>query len=383
MIRISDKQMCTGCTACMAVCPAQCIVMRRDRQGFDYPVANPDRCIGCGKCEKVCPVLNPMEAAEPLASYAVRVPEYVSGSSSGGVFPALAKNVTANGGVVFGAVLNPDMTVGHTEAEDLAGVEAMRGSKYVQSDMYDSYGEVKHYLEDDRDVMFTGTPCQVAGLKSFLGRSYDNLLTVEMVCHGAPSPGLWEKYVQSLGDKYGARITDVKFRDKTNGWRHYAFTVTSGNGRRSVQYKEDPYMMLFLQDMTLRPSCYSCPAKGGRSRADITLADLWNVAAVASHMDDDKGVSLVLANSDKGEAALAAACDLLVPVDFALASQKNAGFHGDVKVPERRDEFFAGMHSAKDIRAYMAGFVVRKNIFLDCYQRLHTFLSKIKRRILK
>lgn len=382
MIRVSDKQKCTGCTACMAACPAQCIIMRRDRQGFEYPMANPDLCLNCGKCEKVCPVLNPLETASVRSSYAVRVSEYVAESSSGGVFPALAKNVIANGGVVFGAVLNPDMTVGHAEAEDMAGVEAMRGSKYAQSDMYDSYSEARQYLEDGRSVMFTGTPCQVAGLNSFLGKSYDNLLTVEMVCHGAPSPGLWEKYVQTLGQKYGSTITDVKFRDKSHGWRHYGFTVTAGNDRISVPYKEDPYMMLFLQDMTLRPSCYNCPAKCGKSQADITLADLWNVAEVASHLDDDKGVSLVLTNSSNGEAALKAACGSLESVDFAVASLKNAGFHDEVKVPERRDEFFAGMHSTKDLRSYMAGFVVRKNPFVDCYQRLHTFLSKIKRRIL-
>ena len=383
MIRIVDKQKCSGCTACMAACLAQCIIMRRDRQGFEYPMANPDLCLNCGKCEKVCPVLNPLDSSLVLSSYSVRVPEYVAESSSGGVFPSLAKSVVANGGVVFGAVINPDMTVGHAEAVDMAGVEAMRGSKYVQSDMYDSYSEVRQYLDGGRNVMFTGTPCQVAGLNSYLGKSYDNLLTVEMVCHGAPSPGLWEKYVQALGQKYGSPITSVKFRDKSYGWRHYGFTVTAGNEKFSVPYKEDPYMMLFLQDLTLRPSCYSCPAKNGRSHADITLADLWNVAEVASHFDDDKGVSLVLVNSPKGEVALKTACGSLEMVDFALASQRNAGFHDEVKMPERRDEFFAGMHSTKDIRAYMAGFVVRKNPFLECYQRLHTFLSKIKRRILR
>lgn len=381
MIRISDKQMCSGCTACMAVCPAQCIVMRRDRQGFDYPVANPDRCIGCGKCEKVCPVLNPMEAAEPLASYAVRVPEYVSGSSSGGVFPALAKKVVEEGGSVFGAVLNSDMTVCHAEADDMAGVEAMRGSKYVQSDMYDAFTDVKALLEEGRKVLFSGTPCQVAGLNKFLGRAYDNLLTVDVACHGVPSPGLWEKYVSALGARYGGRVTGVKFRDKSRSWRSYEFTVETPEGEFSVPRFKDVYMALFLQDMSLRPSCYSCPAKGGRSHSDLTLADLWNVSAVAAGMDDDKGASLVLTNTPKGVAMLESVSEELMAVEFAEAKKRNAGFSADVKVPERRDDFFAGVHSAKDIIRYMSGFVVRKNVFTKCYECVHTVLSKIKRRI--
>ena len=129
MIRITDNTACTGCTACVSACPVQCIVMRRDREGFDYPVANPDLCIGCGKCEAVCPVLNPLEPVQPIAAYAAKVPEYVSGSSSGGVFPYLAANVIGEGGVVFGAVLNDDLTVGHSEAETMAEIERMRGFK--------------------------------------------------------------------------------------------------------------------------------------------------------------------------------------------------------------------------------------------------------------
>lgn len=151
MITISDKSLCCGCTACMNACPAQCIVMRRDREGFDYPVANPDRCIGCGKCEKVCPVLNPRQPAEPLCSLAARSDEYVSESASGGVFPAVAAKVIEAGGVVYGAVLNEDMTVCHADAEDMEAVGRMRGSKYVQSDLYGTFEEVRYYLGEGRD----------------------------------------------------------------------------------------------------------------------------------------------------------------------------------------------------------------------------------------
>lgn len=383
MIRISDKEKCTGCTACMAVCPVQCIVMRRDRQGFDYPVANPDLCIGCGRCEQVCPVEHPLDAVRPLDTYALRVPEYVDGSSSGGLFPALAYKVIEDKGVVFGAVTNADMTVGHAEAQTMEEVEAMRGSRYVQSDMYSSFEEVRAYLEDGRRVMFTGTPCQVAGLRAYLGREYENLLTMDLACHGVPSPGLWEKYVAALEARYGSRIKEVCFRDKSKSWRHYAFTFKTSDKEVSVPHMQDPYMALFLQDMTLRPSCYVCPAKGGRSGSDLTLADLWNVAEVAPELDDDRGASLAVVNTVKGQQALDSSSFGQQKVDPSAARKRNAGFDVSAACPERRTEFFAGMHSTKDMISYMSGFVKRKSVFRRTYERFHTFMSKMKKKILK
>ena len=375
MIRISDKSLCCGCTACVAVCPAQCIVFRRDREGFDYPVANPDLCIHCGKCESVCPVLNPLEPDGPMASYAVRIPEFVEGSSSGGVFPALARNVIAAGGVVYGAVFNPDMTVGHMAAETMSEVGRMRGSKYVQSDLYDSFGEIKEYLKQGRPVLFSGTPCQVAGLNRFLGKKHDSLLTVELACHGVPSPGVWEKYLDALSRKYGGMVSEVKFRDKSRSWRNYDFTVSIGDTRVSVPHHEDPFMALFLQNMTLRPSCYECPSKGGRSHADIILADLWNMVSVPDIQDDDKGMSLAVANTLNGKVALQALNVEFIDVDLVSARQKNSGFENSAHCPERRSEFFSGLHSAKDMIAYLSGFVMKKN--------LRMMLSNLKRRIIK
>ena len=379
MITISDKSLCCGCTACMNACPAQCIVMRRDREGFDYPVANPDRCIGCGKCEKVCPVLNPRQPAEPLCALAARSDEYVSESASGGVFPAVAANMIAAGGVVYGAVLNEDMTVGHADAEDMEAVGRMRGSKYVQSDLYGTFEEVSYYLGEGRRVMFTGTPCQIAGLKSFLGKEDENLLTVDCACHGVPSPGLWEKYVKALENKHGAKVTDVRFRDKAQSWMHYDFVYAAGGQEFRMPYMKSPYMALFLQDMSLRPSCYKCPARGGRSGSDLTLADLWNVAAAAPGMNDDKGASLILVNTEKGRKALAG-----VPtskVDMAAAVRNNGGFAESIAEPERRAEFFKGHHSATDLIKYMKGFVIRKSLHKIIYRSVRSGLSALKRRI--
>lgn len=382
MITISDKTLCCGCTACVTACPAQCIVMRRDREGFDYPVINsPDLCLGCGKCEKVCPVLSPMEKAEPSEVFAARSQAFIDGSSSGGVFPALAEAVLADGGVVFGAVVNEDMTVGHVEAYDMAGVEKMRGSKYVQSDLYASYEDVRYWLQEGRKVLFTGTPCQVAGLHKYLGRPYDGLVTVDVLCHGAPSPGLWEKYVKALEHRHGAKMEYVRFKDKSDSWRHYSFTTSFG----SCQYVDDPYMALFVQDMTLRPSCYKCAMRDGRSGSDIMLSDLWSVQVSAPEMSDDKGVSGVYVYTEKGRqlmAAIASKVDVK-SVDMELARLDNGGFNDPFGMPEKREEFFKGVHSTGDLIKHMKAYVVRKPIWVRAYRSVRRFLATCKKKISK
>ena len=378
MIDIRNKKDCCGCTACVSVCPAQCIVMRRDREeGFDYPVANPDICIGCGKCETVCPVLNPFPERHVSEAYAARSREDCQESSSGGIFPKLAETVVAREGVVYGAAFDSDFSVSHTSAETMDDVARMQGSKYVQSELYSAFEDVKYELERGRKVMFAGTPCQVAGLLRSLGKDHEGLLTVDFACHGVPGPGLWEMYLRDVEARLGTMITDIRFRDKSRSWCHYDFVV---NGRRTP-YMDDPYMALFVQDVTLRPSCYTCPVRNGRSGSDITLADLWSVAASAPHMNDDKGVSLVCINTDKGRDAF----DEIKPfigqekVVYEEAVRNNGGFAENVAVPERREEFFKGMNSAKDLYGYMSGFVIRPSAARRFIRYLRLNLSRIKR----
>lgn len=388
MIVISDKSMCCGCTACVNACPVQCIVMRRDREeGFDYPVANPDRCLGCGKCDSVCPVKNQGASAGPLTAVAVRCEDYVGGSSSGGVFPALAKVVTDEGGLVFGAVMERDLIVGHAEAETMEEVQKMRGSKYVQSDPYSSYIDAEQYLKDGRKVLFTGTPCQIAGLKRYLSKDYDNLLTVDTACHGVPGPGLWEMYTQSLKARTQSDITCVRFRDKSSGWRHYTMTCIGPDGQvvRSVSAEEDPYMALFMQGMTLRPSCYACPAREGRSGSDLTLADLWSVASSVPEKNDDLGLSGVLVNTEKGRrymSCIKAEFIREVPAEAVMA--ENGGFVESRPVPEKREEFFKGLGVAGiDVYGHLKKYVVRRPLPVRLYRKVRSVLSSMKRRIIK
>lgn len=381
MIKITDKTLCCGCTACVTACPAQCIVLRRDREGFDYPVAEPDRCINCGKCEKVCPVLNPREPAEAMEALAVRNDAFIEGSSSGGVFPSLAAEVLEQGGTVYGAVINEDMTVGHADAEVFSDVEKMRGSKYVQSDLYSVFEEIKEKLSAGKKVLFSGTSCQVAGLKSYLGGEYEGLYTVDCACHGVPSPGLWEKYVMALEALEGGKMKYVRFRDKKRSWMHYDFVYDAGNGEIRRKYMDDPYIALFAQNMTLRPSCYKCPARNGRSGSDLTLADLWSVVTSAPELNDDRGVSLVLVNTEKGRDMMAEAAQMARSVEIKEAMKNNGGFAEMADMPERREEFFKGYHSAADLISYMKGFIVKRPWHTVAYRSLRSMFSRIKRRL--
>lgn len=380
MIRITDKSLCCGCTACVSACPVQCIVMRRDDEGFDYPVANADLCVGCGRCEEVCPVITPPKETVPLDVLAARSEDHVSCSSSGGVFPVLAEAILDAGGKVYGAVFEDDFKVGHAEAACKSEMLPMRGSKYVQSDLYSTFDDVKECLLEGRKALFTGTPCQVAGLLGYLGNRPEGLLTVDFACHGVSCPGLWDKYVKALEKKKEGPLESVSFRDKSKGWRHYNFRYDEVK----VSYTDDPYMALFVQDVTLRPSCYRCRMRAGRTVSDLTLADLWNVSAAAPEFDDDRGVSSVFVNTVAGKEALSEVAVRLSTsrISRELAMGDNGGFHNPVSVPERREEFFNSLYSAKDLIHYMKGYVVRRPLHQRIYRMVRGFLAYVKRRII-
>ncbi|MBR2344694.1 MAG: Coenzyme F420 hydrogenase/dehydrogenase, beta subunit C-terminal domain [Lentisphaeria bacterium] len=306
MLEIRDKKMCSGCSACASVCPEKCISLTSDAEGFLYPQTDHSRCIKCRQCLSVCPFTNPYKETNPLRSFAAKHlnSEIQKKSSSGGVFSALAERIFAAGGVVAGVRWSKDfMSAMFDIAENMEDASSFVGSKYLQAGMEDIYQRCRSYLADGRKVLFTGTPCQVAGLKHFLNREYKNLLTAELICHGAPSPLIWKKYIEKLrSDCKFTELISVNFRDKTEGQRSYHLCVKGNSNKKDFQsfsqrFYDNLYMKAFLQDLSLRPSCYDCAAKKRRSGADLTIGDFWGISKYYPELDDDKGISLVIANN--------------------------------------------------------------------------------------
>ena len=303
MIRIEDKQICTGCYACLNICPEQCVSMNNDNEGFWYPVVDNERCIDCGLCVKVCPIINRVEYENKPITYAcINNREDIRlESSSGGIFTLIAEQIIACGGIVFGARFDDNFNVIHDYVDTKEGLQKFRGSKYLQSRIGETFKEVEKQLEKGRKVLFSGTPCQIAGLKSFLDKPNDSLFTVDIICHGVPSPLVWQKYIEYREAIAGSKARRIAFRRKDEGWKLYSISFIFENDKEYIQtYKSDLYMRAFLKDICLRPSCYNCQFKTLNRDSDITLADFWGIQNILPEMDDNKGTSLLFVNSKKG-----------------------------------------------------------------------------------
>ena len=349
MINISNKGKCCGCHGCASACLVGCISMEPDQEGFMYPHIDKSQCIDCGICEKICPMAKNYELlSEPTAYACYSLDENIQGaSSSGGVFSEIARWVIESNGVVFGAAFDEKFNVRHIWVDNLKDLEKLRGSKYVQSDIGRAYEQVKAFLKQGRMVYFTGTPCQVAGLYSFLGEKNENLITQDIICHGVPSPAVWRKYVAYRQKK--AKLCKVSFRNKENGWKQYRIFMEFEDG---TIYAKDPfndsYMHSFLTDICLRPSCYQCEFKSKSRVSDITLADFWGIEKVIPELVNDNGISLVLLHSQRGREILGSIRDRLfcqqVDVDGAICYNTSA-IRSAIPHP-KRDEFLVCVMNA-------------------------------------
>ena len=379
MIDIKEKNNCCGCSACVQICPKQCISMAADNEGFLYPQVNSAICIDCGLCEKVCLVINQSAPREPLVVYAAKNnnEDIRLKSSSGGIFTLLAEKVIEEGGVVFGAKFDADWNVIHDYTETIEGLAAFRGSKYVQSIIGDNFKTAKQFLNNGRKVLFSGTPCQIAGLKKYLRKEYDNLLTVDVVCHGVPSPMVWRDYLDYKRAKRAAGkntvssslkelpvITGISFRDKTNGWKKYGFRICYAAPKAAVNsvsefaisnnceitpFYKDIFMKGFLMNLYLRPSCYHCSARQGKSGADISIADYWGVQSIHPEMDDDKGMGLIMVNTQLGASYYNAVKNhiLYLKSSYEKAILHNPNIVNNVKIPDQRVLFWTSYYTSK------------------------------------
>lgn len=291
---------CTGCTACTAVCPKNAITMSMDNCGFWHPIINRLLCINCNRCNQVCPVNHAPAVYGPTKAYAYQNTNEVRfDSSSGGFFHAVASMVIEEGGVVCGASFDKKMVLRHTFIENKEELEPLKRSKYVQSSLDGVFKKVKDYLADGRKVLFAGVGCQGAGLRKFIGHN-ENLMIIDVVCHGVPSSGLFLDWVDYLGKKY-SRVTDVIFRDKSYGYITPNVKVMFENGHYIESCRDtNIYVDLFFRHLSIRESCYSCRFKTVDRASDFTIGDLWRIGRYDGSMDDDRGTTVVFAHTERG-----------------------------------------------------------------------------------
>lgn len=359
MINITkdNKKDCCGCTACEMACPKHCISMQRDNEGFLYPVVNTADCINCNLCEKVCPVINSEKTDDlPKRAYIVRNKDekILKQSTSGGAVTPLCRQILAQNGVLYGGAFGDDYYVKHIRVTDEAELYRFRGSKYVQSDMTDTYSKVKDDLNDNRVVMFAGTPCQVEGLLRYLKKPYENLFTVDFICRAVPSPMVWENYRKFMEQKYNSKITYASFRDKIYGYHSSSLALKFKNGKSSYENTKTDYMLKsFFDGVTARPSCFDCKFRKAKRVSDLTVFDCWNITRYVPELkDDDKGYTAVFVQSEKGQKMLDSVKDEYIMYDADVALLVKNDGHMALENPPKnknRDKYFELLNSGMTI----------------------------------
>lgn len=347
--RIVPKENCSGCSACYSACPSNAISMQRDGEGFLYPIIDLEKCTDCGLCRRICPVLNKDNKKEhgldPVCYAAWNKDESVRmDSSSGGIFSSLAKYVLKNNGFVCGASFDNENQLKHIIISNEKDLPKIRGAKYLQSEIGNVFYDIQKLLQDNKNVLFAGTPCQVAGLNAFLRKEYDRLITVDVVCHGTPSPLVFDRYIKDIEQSAGEKIEEIKFRDKSTGWKTYSLSL-GGKGKSQIYkniFDQNDFGRGFLSNLYLKPLCTECPFTSIHRNSDITLGDFWGIWNYKKELDDDKGTSLVLVNSVKGAATFTKVKNEIfseeVPVSIAQSGNLVLNMPCD-RHPNREDFF--------------------------------------------
>lgn len=382
MIEIHEKKNCCGCTACAAICPKECISMKEDAEGFLYPTVDKTKCIDCGACERICPILNakPEQKFEQKAYIVQNKDQKVlRESTAGGAFTAIAKYALRHDGVVFGVELSDQLVARHIYVETEKDLTRFRNSKYVQSDVgKDTFRQVKCFLNQGRFVCFSGTPCQIEGLKSYLRRDYETLITVDVVCRAVPSPLIFRKYVEYQEKKLADHIKTVRFRDKHYGYKYSTMNVITDENKQKYHQgvESDPWLRAFFSNVCDRPSCHDCHFRKQYRVSDFTIWDCFHVGRFSQALDNDKGATRVLVHSEKGEKIFDKIKD-----DFSYIKSKPEDIMAGAKemkesVSEnpRRDDFFRDANQMDGVQLFQKYFPdtlrvkVEHAIRLVCYQ---------------
>lgn len=380
MITVVDKKQqkdCCGCRACEQACPVDAITMREDEKGFMYPDINMTQCIHCDLCDKVCGFDedNPcLSSGDPVIFAAVHKNDAVrSASTSGGLFTALSDVILHQGGVIYGAAYGPELYVRHERAETADERERLRTSKYVQSDTCDTFSLVKSDLDNGRVVMYTGTPCQIASLQTFLRTPYENLITVDVVCHGVPSARVWREFLDLAEKKAGCRVVEANFRDKSKtGWHRPQTKLIYEDGLPHSFYGEQSFFQMFNHNLFLRPSCLYCKFISYARPSDISIADYWGIERFRKDFDDNGGVSMVLVNTDKGQRLFDAVKDSISYFETDKEHCWQGRLQGRSTIHPQTEQFWKE-YTKKGLR-----YVLVK--YTD-YSPFRTFFRKVKRKI--
>ena len=392
MISIINKEECTGCCACLNVCPDGCITMECDHEGFRYPKVDTTRCQDCKLCENVCPLidgnnisLDRLKSPQVLAvwnrNHAIRLD-----STSGGVFSGLATGIFEKQGYVAGAVYAKDHTVVHIVTNDPQQLDALRSSKYLQSDIGTLFNHIRELLDDDKRVLICGTPCQIAGLYHVLVKDYENLITCDFICVGVNSPKVFLKYIEMLEKEYAAPATRIKFKNKTYGWHRFSTRIDFANGK---SYIKDRYHDLFMKGYLqykgfVRPSCYSCQFKGTQRQADITLADFWGLDKTRPELDNDCGTSAILLNSEKGREFFQSAKHMFVSQECSIqeVADGNLALTQSIKQKPNRNQFFEDVDAMPFAELSGKYFPVRERVW-EMTMWLPTKIKQLALRIVR
>lgn len=387
-------QNCSSCAACANVCARSAISMQLDAEGFYRPIIDAEKCVQCGACERVCPWNKPVEnpnvagvSPKTVAAYA-KDESVRQHSSSGGIFTVLAERVLDDGGVVVGVAQTAPTRFGHIVVENKADLAKLRGSKYVQADVGLVYREVRSLLKAGRKVLFSGTPCQVAGLYTVLGNAAStDLITVDIVCHGTPGVKVFEKYVREIENEKSALVASSRFRDKRMGWRLFSMTsslntISGDCFQFSKTFREDKFMRVFLQNICLNSSCADCRYGKLPRVADITLGDYWNIAKVHPQMDDNKGTSVVLLNTAHGSELFDSVADKVAQCESSVndAIAGNPCIVCSSKPHPKRSEFFANLDKYtldQLIKEYCPFPSPLKRVYI----RVRRLLGRVKRKV--